>query len=679
MDRRKFKLRLPAYSTPLILLLLAVLAFGLLVRNLGFYWDDWPAAWYYHAFGSAGFKTVFAADRPLLGWLYTLTTPLMGTSPLKWQLFGLLALWFCASMFWLTIWSIWPRKAWLATTAAILFLVYPGFSQQPIAITYSHVWLLMSAMLASLITMIWAVRQPRWFWPLSVLSWLLSAFTLFTVEYFFGLELLRPVILWVVLADKYPESKIRIRQVIKRWLPYLVILGGFIIWRIFLTNTPRGQVTLFADLAANPLTALSGLLQVIFESILEATINAWGMITQFSSWFESSALAVSAPIWMVLIAGLMTAAFLWVFQPRKSEDVESTSSADSLPVLGVGLSALLLSGIPFWVTDLPIRLEFPWDRFTLAMMFGISLIGAGLLELVVRNRRYQIVILSLIVGLSVAVHQLNLTQFRGRWAVQEKFFWQLAWRAPQIESGTVLLTDDWAFQRSTDNSLTAPLNWTYAPDNHTPQMPYLLANISSRLGLSLPGLEAGLPVEEDYRIASFSGSTSQALVIYYEPPNCLRILDPDIDHLIYRYPNTLRTALPLSRLELIDTQPEKPAVPAPQFSRDPRQDWCYYYEHADLAVHEGDYESAAELGDVATGNGLSPHNPYEYLPFIEANGFVGHWKKAANMSRNALKENYQTREALCAVWGKITKNTPDSPERQQIVTGLLSGLGCAEP
>jgi hypothetical protein len=46
----------------------------------------------------------------------------------------------------------------------------------------------------------------------------------------------------------------------------------------------------------------------------------------------------------------------------------------------LGGLALLLGGIPFWMTDLPITLQYPWDRFTLPMMFGASILLVGLLN-----------------------------------------------------------------------------------------------------------------------------------------------------------------------------------------------------------------------------------------------------------------------------------------------------------
>ncbi len=688
MDRRKFNLKLPLTSTPLFLLVLSLAAFGLLITYLGFYWDDWPAAWYYHLFGSRGFLEVFSVDRPLLGGLYQLTTPLLGSSPLRWQVFSVLARWFCATVFWLTIWSVWPKKGWAAAAAALLFLIYPGFGQQPIAITYSHAWLLMAAFFGSLATMIWAVRLPRWFWPLSITGWLLAAATHFTVEYFFGLELIRPAILWVVLADQIADRRQRLKRVLLVWLPYVLILAGFLYWRVFLTDTPRGQVTLFSELAAHPLAATVSLLQTIFLDVSETSLNAWGQITQFRNWFGTSEITGLAPIVLIAAVGIACGLFLWFLRPTSQQaeageadgEIEMPDRTWGWQALGVGLLALLLGGIPFWVTDLPIELRFPWDRFTLAMMFGASLLTSGAIFLLTGSRKSRIVLLSAMIAIAVGLHYLNSDAYQRRWDVQKDFFWQLTWRAPQITPGTLLLTDSWPFDRYTDNSLAAPLNWTYAPENHSAVMDYMIYDISTRLGLTLPELKAGQAVREDYRATLFEGSTSQALVFFFDPPACLRMIDPQVDSDYNRYPNTLYQAMPLSRLDLIDTNPEQPAIPPPSvFGGEPFHDWCYYYEQADRAIHDLDYQRAVDLGDEAFEKGMFPRNPYEFFPLIEANAKTGRWNKALNMTANTFESSHTARVALCLLWEDIQQTTQDSPEKESALQAANQQLGCALP
>ncbi len=142
----------------------------------------------------------------------------------------------------------------------------------------------------------------------------------------------------------------------------------------------------------------------------------------------------------------------------------------------MGLFALLLGGIPIWPTNLRIELFFPWDRFTLPMMLGASLLLVGLFELIGWRAWLSILLVSLAAGLGAGLHYQNALEFRKDWLMQRDFFWQLTWRAPQIKPGTVLLTSDLPFPYDWDNSLIAPLNWTYAPQLQGRELPYLIYN-----------------------------------------------------------------------------------------------------------------------------------------------------------------------------------------------------------
>src|SRR5689334_21665429 len=49
---------------PLVLLCVCVLAYGLLIPLLGFYWDDWPALWVSHSLGASALREFASFDRP---------------------------------------------------------------------------------------------------------------------------------------------------------------------------------------------------------------------------------------------------------------------------------------------------------------------------------------------------------------------------------------------------------------------------------------------------------------------------------------------------------------------------------------------------------------------------------------------------------------------------------------
>ena len=137
------KFRPPSKTIPIALLILCGISFGPIIHRLGFYWDDWPSIWFLHILGPAGFKEGFAIDRPLLAWVFMITTPILGESTLAWQAFGIFTRWLSAAILYWALMGLWPKRAVQISWVAILFAVYPGFSQQYISVTYSNGFLVL--------------------------------------------------------------------------------------------------------------------------------------------------------------------------------------------------------------------------------------------------------------------------------------------------------------------------------------------------------------------------------------------------------------------------------------------------------------------------------------------------------------------------------------------------------
>jgi len=633
------------WTMPLALLGVCILTYGLLIPKLGIYWDEWPSIWFYHLQGTPIFKDVFASDRPFLGRIFMLTMPLFGDSAIKWQLFALTIRWLLAVALWWSLRKLWPEHELPVAFMAFLSAVYPGFSQQWIAITYGHILIPYVSFVLSLGLMVWALRKPGWFWPLMALSLLTDAFTLFLYEYYYGLELLRPIFLCLVLGedstgrrsghDWYALRK-RIWHVSLRWPPFIGLIFIFIIWRIFIQEFSRTQVTLFSTLRHDLLGTSLQLAKTILQDMLEASLVAWSQVLPFANLVNFDSLATVLPLIVVIVTSLLTCFFLSRLSAAGKDSgspAEGSSKRWAWQVIGIGVFALLIAGWPTWITHLPIRLGFPVDRFTLSMLIGVSLVFVGLLELLFKEQIQKMVIVGLAVGLAAGFHFQNASSYQKDWKLQKSFFWQMAWRVPGIEPGTTLMTSGWPFKYFTDNSLTAPLNWIYDPKNHSRDMAYLMVDIPTRLGKSVPALESGMPIEEKYRAASFVGNTSQTLLFYFDGSACFRILDPEIDRWIYRYPGPLYQALTLSRINLVVTQPSIQAQPPLDLlGPEPRHNWCYIYEKAALAAQMEKWQIVVDLGTQAYEKGylpsLSKNNVYEYLPFIEGYAHTSRWQEA---------------------------------------------------
>ena len=669
-------------TAPLALLIYCLISFGLLIPWLGFYWDDWPSIYYLHVLGPRGFIDAFATDRPPLGWLFMLTSSIMGESRLAWQIFGLLSRWLSSLALWWTLKSLWPEYQRQATWVALLFAAYPGFLQQYIAVTYSHTWLVLAAFLFSLGTMIWANRKPGYFWPLTALSCLLSAWCMFTDEYFFGLELLRPLILWLVLQPKGNSSIKRLTSVAIRWMPFAAIITVFLIWRLFIHFSPRGQVRIFEKLSDAPFAAIQTLVATVIQDIAETSLMAWSQVLniprQMSSGMGPGAL-------YLLVTGVSIALAL-IYLSRFETPQASASPAEnpqgwSKQAIILGLAALLVAGIPFWVTNLPIELRFPWDRFTMAFNLGASLLLAGLLELLTRRRMINVLILAGLLGLASGMHVELANLYRREWNSQKALFWQLVWRAPGIQPGTILLSAELPFVYYSDNSLTAPLNWTYHPEQSTRELSYLFYNIESRLESKLAGFNKGQSIYEPYRALYFSGSTSQALAIYYNPPGCAKIVDPATDAKTPQKPLYFSRVLSLSNLGLIQAKPSSPALP-PQayFGVEPQPNWCYYFEKADLARQQGDWEEVARLGEQAfqLNTRLYEVNAPELLAYIEGYARIGNWERARELTLEAHQLTFRMGRILCETWSRIEGQAGLAHDRQEKIDQIRQKLKCAD-
>jgi len=677
------KINLPTWSAPLALLAICLISFGLLIPWLGFYWDDWPTIWYLHLLGPAGFRDVFAVDRPLLGWLFMVTTSIFGESTSGWQFFGLLTRWITSLALWWTLRQLWPKRSLQVTWIALLFAVYPGFKQQYISVTYSNTWIIYTTYFLSVGLMIWAVRKPRWGWFLMGASWLLTAYTMFSDEYFFGLEFLRPVLLWLALSEGIAEPRKRLGRVALRWAPYLLIMGAFLYWRIFLHVSPRGQIQIFDQLRQAPLAALLMLAGRVIRDVFVSSVVAWAQVFNFKQMTSYG----SGPtlLYLAILAASIPLAILYLVVYRgKEENIQDPDSrkAWAIQSIGLGAYALLIAGIPFWVTNLPIDLRFPWDRFTLVMMLGTSLFWVGIAEMLLRSHLQKAVLLGLVIGLAAGVHFQQANLFRREWNTQKAFFWQLVWRAPELKPGTTILSAQLPFTYYSDNSLTAPLNWIYAPENSSRQMSYLFYNVESRLGSGLIDFQKGLPIHEPYRATSFSGTTSQALAIYSEPPGCVKVVDPDTDAKLPQKPLYFSDILPLSDMSVIQSKAGTPARPPENiFGPEPEHDWCYYYEKADLASQEGNWSEVVALGNQAFDQNyrLYEVNAPELIPFIEGYAHAGKWARAQQLTREAKNLTFRMQRMLCDTWNRIQTDTPSNPEQQDAIASAQKILQCSTP
>jgi hypothetical protein len=650
----------------LILLVVAFLAYGLLMPQLGFYWDDVPITWIRYQMGPDALTDYFSTNRPVWGMLHRLTTSIIPQVPLYWQIFALLWRWLGAVVVVAIVDKLLKDKQRLALGVALLFLVYPGFNQHWAAYLYSHFYIVLFFFLVSLLCMLIAMENSKQYWVWTFVGMLFSAMNLWMMEYFYVLELVRVGIITVALRDESLTLRERLFRILKLWVPYLIVFVLAVLSRLFVFNNQIYGMGLTEKLKSAPVETLLGLTQTILFTLQLVLKDAWLQILEIPDIALTTYYLVIA-----LVVLLATAGFLLL--PRDAAQTFRKSSRDALWLISLGVLAIFLSGWPFWLIGFPPSLEWPASRFTLPFIFGVSLIFGGVIGLIPWERA-RIVLLVALVSLAVGRQYLNARAFQQDWTTQKKLFWQMTWRAPSIKPNTIVLLNEGALNYYADNSLGGALNWIYAPDNHTRRIEYVLFYPTTRLKNALPKLEPDIPIEYDYLAGQFHGNTSQTLAMYYQPPGCLRILDDDIERVNRMIPETslLRFSARISSPELILQEPraQMPNVYGPE----PEHDFCYYFEKADLARQFKDWNAVVKFADTALSL-AHPYDPAEQMVFIEGYAHVGDWERAMELSEraNSVSEEF-VGPMVCRLWKRIEVETGTGLEGEANVSERSAAL-----
>jgi len=124
---------------------------------------------------------------------------------------------------------------------------------------------------------------------------------------------------------------------------------------------------------------------------------------------------------------------------------------------------------------------------------------------------------------------------------------------------------------------------------------------------------------------------------------------------------------PYSRLERIITDNTQ-AVPPPEiFGDEPPHSWCYYYEKADLARQLNDWQEVKRLGAEAKNRGYYPDDSIEWLPFMEAEAFIGDIETASKYIPLLKVKAYQTENICKTISSMKSSTTQQFPEGFQFL------------
>ena len=681
----KKHMKIPAWSFPLALLVLCFISFGLFTNRLGYYWDDWAKVIVHHLDGMQGYWDYYSYDRPISGWTHIFLFSLIGDSPLRWHLTTLLLRWLGGVGMWWSLGKLWPQARRPVAFATLLYMVYPVFFQQPIAITFHQQLMQYVLYFFSLGAMIMAFRQPRRFWPYTLLSLALSLIQITITEYFVPLELVRPIILWVLFSedreDRQPLLK-RFRRTLLGWLPYLIAIAAFIIWRLFFIDIATGdpyQATMLFNFFSDPLSTTLSLVKIVIPDSLFMLLSTWINAIEFGL-----ADPDFKPNLLFLVIGAVTAAALVVylhwFDDSEPADEQSQNNW-YLQALAIGLIATLLGVLPAWITGRQVVWDYHSNRYAQPAMFGLALLWTVGVLWVARNRLQRAVLLSCLIGLAVTLHIRTDSQYARAWSHQKALYWQLQWRAPHIEPGTAIFFEEEPFSNQGLFSTSAALNMIYPQNGGMENLSLYAYSLRPKFAAIEPRAE--IPVNTSFRSLHFEGQIPDSLLLYYQPgrPHCMWLLSP-LDETNPELTDLTRKWLFISNLDRVhpvDLSPDYP--PEEILGPEPQNTWCYFYQKADLARQMGDWEGIVSIAEQACSAGFCPANapsnhPNEWIPFIEGYARSGDWEEARELILEVAELHADYAPRLCSLWEQLEVDAP--AEAGPVLQEVWQRLDCSE-
>jgi hypothetical protein len=573
--------------------------------------------------------------------------------------------------------------------AAALFLVFPGYSQHWVALTHiNQEWIPLIAYLISFGLSFHALRRPARFLVATIGALLLQLCGLLPTEYFFGMELLRPILFWVMLAEPGAGHARRLLGAFRAWIPYLIVWLINAAWLIYYYRS--GAYISYALAGSTNSGVLTQALPVFLDGLWKAGLYVWFQVLLLVAESPSSPTSLAT---LALIAVSFLGLILYLSRldltatppagEQHTQGVKSRSPQRSAELsharwaILIGLLGILLGRVPSYAAGLPLTLQSSFDRLMISMMLGAGLVAAGALGLLISSPRWRTVALAALLALGIGQQFFNANIFRRDWSRQNAIYWQLAWRIPDLQPHTAILTQQMPLDYETDLGMTAAVNWIYAAELTPPDLPYAVLYTEKRLGgEALPQLRPGVSIRLPFRTMEFVGNTSQVIAVHVPEDGCLRVFDPDFDDAITYsvLPESITGAIPLSDPSRILASAPPRSLPDPPFKGQPVHGWCYFYEKAELSRQLRDWDGITALRARAEREGLWGDDPFEFLPFIEAEARHGDVNWAAAATLDAFRAEPKAQRGLCALWRRV--GTAESVGLEKTGSDVLIKLGC---
>lgn len=656
----------------LIIFAISAIAYLPLAHKFGYLNDDWYLMYDMQVKDVNFFHVIFSGDRPGRALAMIPLFSLFGFEPFYYHLSAYLFRFLGGICLYWALRMLWPQKRFSTLATALLFTVYPGFLSQINAIDYqSHILGLFLALLSVALTIksiLTIERTPR---LLFVAASILAGWGyLSQMEYFIGMEAFRFAIIFVLIWRMQGESvRHKLMKGIIASLPFLMIAGGFLIWRLFFFVAERKATDIglqVSQMFSSPLTLLWWL-NYLIQDMFSVVLVAWGLPVYILAFPLRLRDVMSAFGW----AGL--AVLLVIFgmrrvdaQIRENESEAEADSGRSQEALWLSLISIIGGLLPVILVNRHVTLP-DYSRYTLIASVGAALLLVTVIENI-SSRTVRTAVLGFFIAVAVMTHYGNAVKAVNETLATRNFWWQVAWRAPQIQPGVTLIASYPGSSLSEDYFIWGPANLIYYPEKQEAnpveiQIPAavltddVVLEISTNGGVETP-LRRGNYLERDFG--------NVLVMIQSRSSGCVRIINGDVPELSPSDQHRLLLIAPYSRLENVVTEGEFQTPPEVVFGQEPEHDWCFYYQKADLARQRGEWQQIPDLLKEALDHGYYPEDGLEWMPFLQANAVLGNVDKMRSTAKLVTTDKF-LRLQVCGIMTDFMKKETLNDEVKTVI------------
>jgi hypothetical protein len=651
----------------------AVITNGFILPRLGYYYDDWYMLWSGASRGVESLISLFGMDRPFMGVIYTVFYRIVRDNILGWHLFSLVFRIAGGIAFYWILTMVWPKLKSLFVLSAMLFVVFPGFLAEPNAATkINHLIGYASALFSIAFTLQAAITSRRvWKYVCVGLSILLMALYLWIYEYMIGLEVMRLSLLFWVLWQRDRGQVTRVaKKAFTAYIPYILVAFMFVYWRVFIFESTRYATDLrlvAKDYRSDVVNMALRLISQTLKDFFSASIFAWSVQPYF---LFSKAEYGEMLIAFLVACVVVSLAVGYSFRFHKSESTDNDENESPLVLVLLGGLITLGAVFPVVLLNRSYDLMNAYKGYGLHPSAGVMIIVTGIAAMM--KPKFSKIALIALLGLSVATQSMNVQEWANFWEIQRGFWWQLTWRAPNIQNDTLVmayLPEGYPLQQ--DYEAWGPVNLIYRPGpDHFPHIQSEVLNRDTALEVFEGNIDES-HVRDIYLHRDYGN-----LLLISQPTtrSCIHVIDGAMP--VYSASERLIVEKigGYSNINHIQTSGTPPVPPAAIFGQEPEHGWCYYYQQAALARQVGDWRRIGQLYDTVETARLKPGDPSEYFVFIEGLVNLGRDEDAREIVDNAVRENGALKYSFC----KSLSSAPAYPDFYGYHQDQISSLVCGE-